>query len=324
MADQPDLHIAFIGCGLATRMHSKTLASFPRVRRYYASRDAAKATEYNTRYKGSGSFGSYEAALADDRVDILVVVTPPSSHLELTVTALGSGKHVIVEKPPFLKSTDFDIVAEEQRRSGRRVFIAENYFYKPVAFRLRELIASGVIGEPLYLHVNALKQQTAGADDWRDNAALSGGGALYEGGIHWINFVANLGPGVESARGLLAGRQAVVGREKSVLVVLHFDNGAVGTLSYSWEVPSPLRGLRVSRIYGTTGSLAFESNGLVLAVLGKKKRLIFPGVRDMLGYKAMFHDFLAAFESGREPLFDLARARRDLELVEEVYASLNS
>jgi UDP-N-acetylglucosamine 3-dehydrogenase len=93
----------------------------------------------------------------------------------------------------------------------------------------------------------------------------------------------------------------------------------VGTLYYSWEIGSPLKGLRLSSIYGSEGAITFETNGIFLAVRGRRKRVKLPGVRDLLGYRAMFEDFFGALREGREPRFDLAAARRDLELVERVY-----
>jgi hypothetical protein len=95
------LGIALLGCGFATRLHSRTLRRFADVQRFYASRDAARADEYARRYDGAGSFHSYEAALADPRVQIALIATPPASHLALTRAALDAGKHVIVEKPPY-------------------------------------------------------------------------------------------------------------------------------------------------------------------------------------------------------------------------------
>ncbi len=101
-------NLAFLGCGLATRLHSKTLARFRRqVRCYYASRQPDTAMAYNPRYGGAGFFDSYEAALTDGRIDIALVATPPASHLQLTLAALRAGKHVIVDKPPFLRAGDF-------------------------------------------------------------------------------------------------------------------------------------------------------------------------------------------------------------------------
>ena len=82
-----------------------------------------------------------------------------------------------------------------------------------------------------------------------------------------------------------------------------------------------LRGLRLSRVYGREGSIAFESNGLFLATWGRVRRLAFPGLRDISGRRAMWADFVPALQENREPQYDLRHARRDLELVEAVYAS---
>src|SRR5262249_54090452 len=109
--------------------------------------------------------------------------------------------------------------------------------------------------------------------------------------------------------------------DRSVLAVFRYATGAVATLSYSWEVPSRLRGLRLSRVYGREGSIAFESNGLFLLTLGRRRRLAFPGLNDISGRRAMWSDFVAALRTDREPQYDLRHAQRDLELMEAVYAS---
>lgn len=312
------LRLAFLGCGGVTASHSKTLGpARDRVRMFYASRDAARAEAFNRRFGGAGAFGSYAAALASEAVDVVLVATPPDSHLELIVAALRAGKHVIVEKPPVPRSADLLAVEREAAAARRQVLVAENYFYKPLAESLRRIIASGDLGEIRFLDVKALKTQRTG--DWRDEPARALGGALYEGGIHWIDFMANLGltPGrIEAFR---PGRPG--GLERSLLLAIHYDEGAVGTLAFSWEIPSPGRGLRLSRIYGSAGSVLFESNGLFLAQFGRRRRLAVPGVRDLSGSRAMFDDFLSALAQGRAPRFTLAAARRDLELIERAYAS---
>ena len=121
--------LAFLGCGWATRLHSRTLRGFGgQVRRYYASRDATRAEEYAARFGGAGSFGSYEAALASHDVDVVLIATPPSSHLDLALRAITAGKDVIVEKPPFLSVSDLDRAGAAASGAGRHVMVAENYF----------------------------------------------------------------------------------------------------------------------------------------------------------------------------------------------------
>ena len=178
--------------------------------------------------------------MADQRVQAVVVATPPDSHLELTLAALEAGKHVMVEKPAFLRAAGLRRGAAAEARSGRRLMVAENYCYKPLARVLREVIASGALGEVRFFHLVAVKSQRRAG--WRDDPAIAGGGALFEGGVHWIDLLANVGLEVESARGLPAGRGG--GLERSMLVVVEYREGGVGTLAHSWEVPSPLHGLR--------------------------------------------------------------------------------
>lgn len=312
------LRLCFLGCGFVTKLHSKTLAGFKQdIHRYYASRDREKAMAYNRKYNGAGYFDSYEAAMHDPNIDVMMVATPPAMHLDLALQAMRAGKHVIVEKPPFLCSSDFDTIRTAQRDTSSRVFVAENYFYKPVARKLREVIGAGLIGEVLFVHVNALKEQKTG--NWRDDAAVSGGGALFEGGIHWINFVANLGLTVKSVHGFRPG--AHDGPEKSMLVAIEYSDGAVGALYYSWEIPSLFKGLRLSKIFGRKGSITFESNGLFVLVNGVRKRIIIPNLADIAGYKAMFRDFIRALRNKEEPQMNLDIAQNDLKLIETIYQS---
>ena len=312
------LGIAFLGCGFAATIHAKRLKSFPNVRMYFASRDRAKAEAFSKKYGGAGAFGSYEAAIADPRVHAVAVLTPPNSHLGLTLAALAAGKHAVVEKPPFLRAADFDTVRAARDAAGRRVMIAENYFYKPLAESLRETIASGGVGEVRIVTVNALKEQRV--KDWRGDVAVSGGGALYEGGIHWVNFFANLGMEVSGLQAFRPGGDDG-SPDRSMVVAFTYAGGAVGTLYYSWETPVLMKGLHLSAVYGSEGVATFESNGIFLSVRGRRRRLR-AGVGDIAGYAGMWRDFVPALIENREPRFDFEKARRDLVLVEAAYRSL--
>ena len=310
------VNLAFLGCGEITRSHSRTLRGFrDQVRCFYASRDGARAEAFARGLGGEAWYAGYGAAMVDRRIDAVLVATPPATHLDLTLAALEHGKHVIVEKPAFSRVADFAAVRVAEQRSGRRVLVAENYCYKPLARTLKGIVASGTLGEIRFVHIDAAKRQRI--TGWRTDPAASGGGALMEGGVHWVDLLTNLGLRVETVHGFRPGDWQ--GIERSMLLVVEFDQGAVGTLTHSWEVPSPLRGLRMSHIYGTRGSAGFESNGLFVLITGDQKKLIVPGLRDIGGYRAMFHDFLDVLLTGREPLMTLDRAQRTLELIQHSY-----
>jgi len=215
---RPPINLAFLGCGRVARTHSRTLNAFrSAVRCYYASRDPIKAAAEARHFGGSGSFGSYAAALVDDRVDTVFVTTPPNSHLDLTLAALEHGKNVIVEKPAFMRAADCAVVQAAVARHGGRVLVAENYCYKPLARTLRGIIGSGVLGDLRFFHLNAVKyQRTRG---WRDSSSLAGGGALFEGGIHWIDLLANVGLRIEAVHGFRPGDWGTPERSISMALV---------------------------------------------------------------------------------------------------------
>jgi len=310
------LHLAILGCGAIAGRHARTIRRLdPEVRVGFASRDGVRAALFVRNHGGFEAWGSYAAALADRRVDAVLIATPPVAHLDLTLSALAAGRHVIVEKPAFMRSGDVDMVAAAAAAAGREVLVAENYCYKPLADLLRAIVTSGELGEVLFVDVRALKRVVR--DDWRNDAAVAGGGALFEGGVHWIDLVAHLGLTVESVQGFRPG--SLEGIERSMLVVLQYDEGAVGILHHSWEVPALLRGIQLSRIAGTRGSVTFESNGVFAFVRGRRTRFLVPGLRDIGGFRAMFADFFAVLRTGCAPRMTLERARTDLALVEAAY-----
>ncbi len=314
------IRLVFLGCGKIARAHAKRLRKHRKdVEVGFASRDGERAKAFAAEL-GGRAFGSYAEAIASPDVDAVAVVTPPSSHTELALAALAAGKHVVLEKPPAATAADIDRIAAAAATAGKQVFVAENYQYKPLLLRLRSLLADGVIGDVLFIQVNAIKKQES-SHDWRDDPSLALGGALYEGGIHWIDFMASLGLTVRSVRGLRPALPAGASVERSMLVSFDYAEGAVGTLAYSWEVPSTAKGLRLSKIYGRAGSITFETNGLWVLCHGNKTRFYIPGLRDLAGYTAMWADFVRAWTTNTPPLMTLAQARRDLELVEAAYAT---
>ena len=130
---------------------------------------------------------------------------------------------------------------------------------------------------------------------------MAGGDAFFEEGIHWLHVAGSLGPRIASIHGFRPepSREGPDRRVKSMLVVVHLDNGAVGSLYYSREVPSLFRGLRLSKLMGRRGIISFESNGVVVLARGKGlPRVILPGFKDIRGYRAMYADFAASIRAG--------------------------
>ena len=247
------LRLAFLGCGFITGVHSRQLAGLrSTIVCSYASRDAARAAEYCRIHRGSRSFTDYSRAIADPEVDAVVVAVPPKFHLELTLEALAAGKHVLVEKPAFLTLEDYRTVLAARDRAGRVVLVGENDHYKPLAVTLRRLLAEGAIGDMLFAHFTTIVKRLKSGNDWRNDESMAGGDAFFEEGIHWLHIAGSLGPRIvpDSVQGYRPPVSTVGAdrRAKSMMVAFRYDNGAAGSLYYSREIPSLLRGLRVSKL----------------------------------------------------------------------------
>jgi predicted dehydrogenase len=267
----PPIGLAFLGCGFITDVHSRHLRAFKgQIRPSYASRQIGRAETFRARFGGYRSYGDYESALADPAVDAVVIAVPPAFHLRLTIEALAAGKHVLVEKPAFPLLADYDVARTARDRAGRVVMVAENDHYKPLTVRLRQLLTEGVIGEMVFAHFTTIAHRLKAADDWRNDESIAGGDAFFEEGIHWLHVAGSLGTAITEVRGFRP-RVSPDGpdrRAKSMMVAFRYDNGAVGSLYYSREVPSLFRGLRLSKIFGRKGVISFESNGAFVVVGG--------------------------------------------------------
>jgi predicted dehydrogenase len=321
------LHVAFLGCGFITRVHSRHLRRLrSEIACSYASRDRDKADAFRAQFSGRASYASYSDAINDPAVDAVVVAVPPRFHLELTLQALHAGKHVVVEKPAFPTMADYETVLAARARAGKVVLVGENDHYKPLAVCLRELLRHGAIGEMVFGHFTTLVKKFKPGDDWRNDETMAGGDAFFEEGIHWLHLAASLGPRMIRIEGFRPAPAAggTDRRVKSMMVAFEYDNGAVGSLYYSREVPSLLQGLRLSKLLGRQGIITFESNGLFVFVRGRGvPRLLFPGFRDIRGYQAMYRDFHQSIREGRAPAMSLEVAMEDQRLMDRIYASLS-
>jgi predicted dehydrogenase len=322
------VRVAFLGCGFITDVHSRNLRALKgTIVSSYASRDLKKAEEYCRRHHGAASFGDYHAAIADPRTDAVVVAVPPRFHLDLTLQALEAGKHVLVEKPAYLRLEDYETVRRARDRANRVVLVGENDHYKPLARVLRRLLAEGAIGEMVFALFTTIAHRLKTADDWRNDESMAGGDAFFEEGIHWLHLAGSLGPKITTVHGYRpsASTSGPDRRIKSMMIAFRYDNDAMGSLYYSREIPSLFRGLRLSKIFGRRGVITFESNGLFVVVRGQGlPRLILPGYRDIRGYQSMYRDFSQAIREGTAPEMSLERAMEDQRLMEQIYDTIGA
>ena len=142
--------------------------------------DAKKALSFLDQYGGK-VFDSYEALLSSPDVDAVYLPLPPALHFRWAKAALEHGKHIFLEKPSTTSAGDTDELLELAASKGLAVH--ENYmfaFHRQIA-EIRELIASGKIGE-VRLYRIAFGFPQRAKNDFRYNKSLGGGALLDCGG----------------------------------------------------------------------------------------------------------------------------------------------
>ncbi len=319
------LNVCILGCGKIAKLHSRIGKTLRKDLVFsYASRDAAKAEEYNRRFKGAGAFGSYEFACMSKDVDAVFICTPHAFHPEHAQLAAGNGKAMLIEKPIARSLSELAVIETAVSTAGVQCMVAENYYFKPLVRVIRQYIDNGDIGEPLFFELH--KTGTSRNTGWRRDSDLMGGGALLEGGVHWVNLMTSIcGPAREvCAAQPMVAYDHVAPVEDNLQLLVKFQSGTVGQLLHSWQTKNRIGGLSLSHVYGTEGNIAFESNGLWVVILGKRKRIRVPGLLDIMGYRAMLKAFVKSVRDDTRPDMSLAVARHDLELVFGAYRSLRS
>jgi predicted dehydrogenase len=145
------LHWGILGTGNIAHTFMEGLASCTTGRlAAVASRTQAKADAFIAEVAAGQdvrAYGSYDALLADPRVEAVYISTPHPQHLEWTTKAAQAGKHILCEKPIGLNHGEAKRMVDAARQHD--VFLMEAFMYRchPQTIRLVELIRSKVIGE---------------------------------------------------------------------------------------------------------------------------------------------------------------------------------
>ena len=92
-----------VGCGLVSQFHGAAIMNSQKAELVAATDpDDERLGKFLDAYGGEEA-ASFEALLADERIDVVNILTPNAMHADFAIPAMKAGKHVIVEKPPEMK-----------------------------------------------------------------------------------------------------------------------------------------------------------------------------------------------------------------------------
>jgi predicted dehydrogenase len=144
------VHVAVVGYGYWGSKHVRVLSGMPDVAVTVIDRDVARLDEAAAYYP---SMEKAATSLDDvlDRVDAVVVATPPGSHHDVAVQALHAGKHVLVEKPMAVSVADAEAMVAAAHANEVQLTVGHTFEYNPAVRQLRDIIRSGQLGRVLYV-----------------------------------------------------------------------------------------------------------------------------------------------------------------------------
>jgi D-xylose 1-dehydrogenase (NADP+, D-xylono-1,5-lactone-forming) len=215
-----------------------------------ASRDLERAQAYARQHNIPRAYGSYDELLADPDVHIIYNPLPNHLHAEWTIRALQAGKHVLCEKPFALSLEEVDAMFAAAEQSGRVLAEAFMYRHHPKVLKTRELIDSGAIGQPRYLH--ASYTSTLGRPgDTRWNPEM-GGGALWDIGCYPVSLIRYL----FGAPARVEGWQRLTpsGVDGTFVASLYYDDSRAAQFDCSLVLPFRCW----AEIVGDEGVIRFE------------------------------------------------------------------
>jgi len=224
--------------------------------------------EQQAREYGVSKAYTPEELLADPEVEIVLNLTVPTVHAEVSLAALEAGKHVYTEKPLAVSREDGRKMLEEAAERGLLIGCAPDTFLGGGLQTCRKVMDEGIIGEPV---AATAVMMTHGPEDWHPNPDFfyqPGAGPMFDMGPYYLTALATLLGPVRRVTGSarvtfaerqvtsqpLAGTTITVNTPTHVAGVMDFEGGAVGTLVTSFDVWSAEH-FRID-VYGTEGTLS--------------------------------------------------------------------
>ncbi|TVY10073.1 Gfo/Idh/MocA family protein [Paenibacillus cremeus] len=150
-----------------------------------ASRGLEKAQETAAKLNIPKAYGSYEELLADKDIDAVYIPLPNHLHKEWTIRAAEAGKHVLCEKPAALNAAEMEEMKAACEKEGVVFAEAFMYRYHPRYAMVRDIIASGEIGDIRGIHGAFTFNSAANKANVRFKNFM-GGGSLYDVGVYPI------------------------------------------------------------------------------------------------------------------------------------------
>jgi len=332
-----EIRLALAGAGLIGRRHADAIAQAPGVRLVAV---ADPMGEDWGRGRGLAWHADIDALIAMERPDGLIVATPNRAHVEAGMAAVAAGIPALIEKPVADTVAEAARLVEAARGAGVPLLAGHHRRHNPLIRAAKARIEAGEIGRAVTAQATCWLYKP---DDYFDVAwrTQAGAGPVFINLIHDVDLMRHLVGEVTAVQA--ADRNAVRGHavEDTAAAILHFEGGALGTVSvsdtvvapWSWEMTSaenpayPQTGESCYLIGGTRGALSVpDGTGWSQEPRGWWETMdrACPGVRDTDPLVAQIEHFARVIRGEEAPLVSAEEGMRSLAVIEAIGRSARS
>lgn len=253
-----------IGCGDVTEVKSGPALqkANPSALVAVMRRNGDLAHDYAQRHGVPRWYDNAHQLIADPEVDAVYVATPPAAHREYTLAAAQAGKPVYVEKPMARTYAECQEMIAACQQAGVPLWVAYYRRRMPKFVKVKELVASGVIGQPRYVHI-ALHRKPRGFDPdnlpWRVRPEIAGGGFFIDLASHILDYLDDLFGPIQRVQGYATNQAGLYTAEDLVTGTFVFASGVQGTGAWCFGAHDRLDQVVITGEQGTVGFAAFEN-----------------------------------------------------------------
>ena len=265
-------------------------------------------------------YSEWQQMLMDYEIDAIYVATPVHLHAEQVIAAAERGKHVLCEKPMALDVAQCDRMIAVCRSNDVKLGVAYYRHFYPAVRRVKELLASGELGVPVVVQMNAFEwfdPKPSDARAWLLRKELSGGGPMFDFGCHRIEVLLDVLGDVTDVKATRSNALFDREMEDVATAVFEFDRGTCATLTVTHAAREPQD---TFDLFCSQGSIHIpvlnEGTMRILTATGERTE---PHPNSPNIHQPLIEDFARAVLENRDPLVTGELARKVALLVETIY-----
>jgi predicted dehydrogenase len=315
-----DVNIALVGCGRIAESHVAVMRTLPDCHLLAAIDVRSEVAETVAKATGARAYTDYRQALEHERLDGVVVCTPPALHAEIACVFLEAGIHVLCEKPLAVSSTQAEQMLDSAVRGDAVLMMASKFRYVRDIVQARSIVQAGLLGD-IILYENSFCGRTDMRGKWYAQPELSGGGVLIDNGSHSVDIARFLLGPVAHVQAQEGKSVQGLGVEDSVDLYFRTAADVLGTVHLSWSIPKDLDDY--IDLWGTEGQLCIGWRGSKYRQSERLHWVPFgEGYRKVDAMARQMRNFVDVINGVDRPVITESEALASVRVIETAYRSL--